>query len=891
MTDKFEEIQVLFQVRNARKRGPTSSDEFNDMLEEVAHDFSTLNDQWNNRLVPLGDAIPAGTLDSSVDAYTNGLDGANLYVNHEATASSNSLYYSTSSSRPNTVFEQFGLFYTTMNEIRDDLENQINNSVLTASQISIEDTGGLYDATNVEDALAEVKTQADYLNELSFGNVKEDILPSIDNYYSIGSPTLRWKAIYVAGSSLHVVALAAEAGGTARDYSFEVDGTDGALLLKQGVSTISRTLHTGAVQLPELASDPTQQTGFGTLYTKSSDSKLYYRDSSGDITELGGGATEVNVLELAADSDNDDASSYITMTVDGTEAIRIDENQKVGIGTSSPTTELHVYNTSDPTFRLGNANNYFDITNYDWNYTKINYTVATGHGTIQFNPIVSDGSSNSSVHFFQGVSTSGSASAAFYVADSGGGDEWTKNAQIGGKGVNTFFCANNGSFGIGTTSPVYKLDVSGDVNTTSVYRIDNFNVLNLSSNNLLIGQQVAGITALYSNSTERVRIDGSGNVGIADTPRVRLHVTGPDGAGEGDPSIGSDDIVMFQNNGAAGYNCYVNVVAGTTGDAGINFGDKDDRDIGKINYNNNTDAFSYVKSSSTYLLIDSSGNVGIGTNSPDTTLHVHKATAGSVSAVSNTVLTIENDTDAFLSFLTPSTSTAAGIYWGDNFDNDRSWILYDHSNDEMKFGVNTSTKMTIDSSGQVGIGDTTPSYKLDVNGTIGAAGNIYFTSGAGGHILTNSTDGSDDDQISICAGGSSDDSRGARIALNGNESVNTGNLILQAGDGDGVTGGILQMWTGSANRMTIDDAGLVGIGTNSPDAPLEIQTASDVGVQAVTIDQNDEDKPFIDFQGATGANTTSSISTHGTPGTIQGWIQIEINGTKRWIPFYDNPSA
>lgn len=48
---------------------------------------------------------------------------------------------------------------------------------------------------------------------------------------------------------------------------------------------------------------------------------------------------------------------------------------------------------------------------------------------------------------------------------------------------------------------------------------------------------------------------------------------------------------------------------------------------------------------------------------------------------------------------------------------------------------------------------------------------------------------------------------------------------------------------------------------------------------------------FIDFQGTASANTTDPISLHATAGTVQGWLQIKANGTKRWVPFYSDPSA
>ncbi len=51
-------------------------------------------------------------------------------------------------------------------------------------------------------------------------------------------------------------------------------------------------------------------------------------------------------LRLRADNANSTASSYLTMEVDGTEAMRIDSSGNVGIGTSSPTTPLHVAGAS-----------------------------------------------------------------------------------------------------------------------------------------------------------------------------------------------------------------------------------------------------------------------------------------------------------------------------------------------------------------------------------------------------------------------------------------------------------------------------------------------------------------------------------------------------------------
>jgi hypothetical protein len=97
--------------------------------------------------------------------------------------------------------------------------------------------------------------------------------------------------------------------------------------------------------------------------------------------------------------------------------------------------------------------------------------------------------------------------------------------------------------------------------------------------------------------------------------------------------------------------------------------------------------------------------------------------------------------------------------------------------------------------------------------------------------------------------------------------------------------------SGSSDLVVVDSSGNMGINEASPDALLEVSGDSDVGQQIVTLDQNDADQPFIDFQGSTGADTTSSISTNTTSGSTTHHIQIEINGTKAWIAAStNNPS-
>jgi len=105
------------------------------------------------------------------------------------------------------------------------------------------------------------------------------------------------------------------------------------------------------------------------------------------------------------------------------------------------------------------------------------------------------------------------------------------------------------------------------------------------------------------------------------------------------------------------------------------------------------------------MRIDSSGNVGIGTASPDseTLLHVRKGDAGGVDSATNSVLTLENNTTAILQFLTPNTANGQ-IRFGDPQDTGSGYIQYSHSDSSLQFGTNGPEKMRIDSGGRAIIG-------------------------------------------------------------------------------------------------------------------------------------------------------------------------------------------
>jgi hypothetical protein len=111
------------------------------------------------------------------------------------------------------------------------------------------------------------------------------------------------------------------------------------------------------------------------------------------------------------------------------------------------------------------------------------------------------------------------------------------------------------------------------------------------------------------------------------------------------------------------------------------------------------------------LRITSAGNVGIGTSSPTESLHVvssNTATArfeGSNTSVQIDLISAVNNSRN-INFL-----SSTGVQDGSiGVFNDQS----------MRFRTNDTERMRIDSSGNVGIGTNSPTFKLDVNGTFRA---------------------------------------------------------------------------------------------------------------------------------------------------------------------------
>jgi len=136
----------------------------------------------------------------------------------------------------------------------------------------------------------------------------------------------------------------------------------------------------------------------------------------------------------------------------------------------------------------------------------------------------------------------------------------------------------------------------------------------------------------------------------------------------------------------------------------------------------------------TAVTVDSSQHVGIGTTSPDGTLHVHSASAGSVTANSEgDELIVENNANGGISILTPDTARSA-LFLGHASDNNKIQIRHDGntslgsfiSDSTLTFHVGDGTeRMRIDTSGRLFVGTSSTSLTSEKGLTVqlGGTGN------------------------------------------------------------------------------------------------------------------------------------------------------------------------
>ena len=189
-------------------------------------------------------------------------------------------------------------------------------------------------------------------------------------------------------------------------------------------------------------------------------------------------------------------------------------------------------------------------------------------------------------------------------------------------------------------------------------------------------------------------------------------------------------------------------------------------------------------------------NVGIGTASPGSTLHLYGGPAE---------LRVESSTasEGFIRFINTSGSMSIGMTGATS----NAFLLYDRTNSHSAYHynggasgshiwyTNNAERLRVDSSGRVGIGTSSPGTALEVNGAAKASysiasGNLSAFASSSGGLYTYFSSGA--------------------------------SVIQSAADNSGTAAPLL--FISGSERLRVDSSGRVGIGTTSPTTLLDVST-------------------------------------------------------------------
>ena len=425
----------------------------------------------------------------------------------------------------------------------------------------------------------------------------------------------------------------------------------------------------------------------------------------------------------------------LILGTNSTDYIWLNTSGNLGIGTNNPATKLQVIGGvefgygSNSIFYTGtafDASNYLILQNNTDAYGRVGLTINAKTFSAANTPSTNDGwalDPRSGIRFRGWLSGDSGYDTKFVIqhllanATNAVGD-----LGIFAKGysstVPAFVLAGGGNVGIGTTSPAYKLDVSGNARFTS----DTF-----VNGNLMVSKAGANLYINGSNSDAEIHWQANGtsrwamgmNVGDATenlniynyttstTNFTILKASGNVGIGSSSPvyKLDVNGIIASSGVAIAWFSGNYNRLYEPAGNPALYLGNNTD----PANYYDNTTHYFRNRGGSTnYAIINSSGNLGVGTTVASYKVDV----VGAVRA------TIDNDFSFVLKRSATNVWTGLGYYTANN----SKWFvgLRETGDDNLRWYnyTNSAERMVLTEAGSLGVGTTNPGTKLDVVGEI-----------------------------------------------------------------------------------------------------------------------------------------------------------------------------